>query len=217
MAVTTSVQPLPTLLVAGHATKPVSIKPAEPEDTARPDRTVDAGVIARAVRGDDAAQRAIYEQHADRIFRLAHRMSGNVATAEDLTQDVFLRAFERLGQFRGDSRFGTWLHRLAVTVILNGTRHRGTEQREVTLDPALMKSGAHAALEPDAKDRVRQAVTDLPSDLRIVVLMYDVEGYSHDEIAELTGVSSGASRMRLLRARQLLRASLAQDGEEFGR
>ena len=213
---TTSVHPLHTLLFPGHATRPVSIKPAEPADSARPDRTVDARVIAQAARGDAGAQRAIYEQHADRIFRLAHRMTGNVATAEDLTQDVFVRAFERLPQFRGDSRFGTWLHRLAVTVILNGTRERGTEQREVTLDPALMKSGGHTALEPDAKDRVRRAVADLPSDLRLVVLMYDVEGYSHDEIAELTGVSSGASRMRLLRARQLLRAALAQDGEELG-
>jgi RNA polymerase sigma-70 factor (ECF subfamily) len=216
MAMTTSVHPLSYLLIPAHATSSVSIKPAEPGTTSRPDRTIDAGVIAQAARGDGVAQRAIYEQHADRIFRLAHRMTGDVAAAEDLTQDVFIRAFGRLRQFRGDSRFGTWLHRLAVTVILNGTRQRGTEQREVTLDPALMKSGGHTALEPDAKDRVRRAVAELPSELRIVVLMYDVEGYSHDEIAELTGVSSGASRMRLLRARQLLRASLAQDAEEFG-
>lgn len=213
---TTSVQPLPTLLVPGHATRRVSITPAESEDTARPDRTVDAGVIARAARGDSGAQRAIYEQYSDRIFRLAERMTGDVAAAEDLTQDVFVRAFDRLRQFRGESRFGTWLHRLAVTVILNGTRERGTERREVTLDPALMKSGGHAALEPDTKDRVRRAVAQLPTELRMVVLMYDVEGYSHDEIAELMGVTSGASRMRLLRARQLLRAELAQDGEEFG-
>jgi RNA polymerase sigma-70 factor (ECF subfamily) len=87
----------------------------------------------------------------------------------------------------------------------------------VTLDPALIRSGGHDALEPDAKDRVRRAVAELPSELRMVVLMYDVEGYGHDEIAELMGVSSGASRMRLLRARQMLRAALAQDGEEFGR
>jgi RNA polymerase sigma-70 factor (ECF subfamily) len=194
----------------------VSIKPVEPE-AVRLDRTVDARVIARAARGDASAQQVIYAHHADRIFQLAHRMTGNVATAEDLTQDVFVRAFDRLRQFRGESRFGTWLHRLAVTVILNGTRQRGTEQREVTLDPALINSAGHTALEPDAKDRVRRAVADLPSDLRMVILMYDVEGYSHDEIAELTGVSSGASRMRLLRARQLLRASLAQDAEDFGR
>ena len=206
---------LPTLLNAPHATSLVSIEQAEPRPAAT-DRTVDAGVIARAARGNGVAQRAIYEHYADRIFRLAQRMTGNVAAAEDLTQDVFMRAFDRLGQFRGESRFGTWLHRLAVTVILNGTRGRGTEHREITLDPALMKSGGHAALEPDAKDRVRQAVADLPAELRMVVLMYDVEGYTHDEIAELMGVSSGASRMRLLRARQMLRAALVQDGEELG-
>src|SRR4026207_2329011 len=107
---TTSVHPHHPLIVPGNASRLVSIKPAESEDTARPDRTIDAGVIAQAARGDDPAQRAIYEHHADRIFRLAHRMTGNVATAEDLTQDVFVRAFERLRQFRGESRFGTWLH-----------------------------------------------------------------------------------------------------------
>ena len=206
----------PLLFISGNDSTPVSITPAESAPSARAtERTVDAGVIARAARGDEPAQRAIYEQYAERIFRLANRMSGNVATAEDLTQDVFLRAFARLDQFRGESRFGTWLHRLAVTVILNGTRERGTEHREITLDPARANSGAHAAIEPDTKERVRQAVAALPPELRMVVVMYDVEGYSHDEIAEAMGVSSGASRMRLLRARQLLRGTLAQDGEEF--
>jgi RNA polymerase sigma-70 factor, ECF subfamily len=212
---TTSV--LPALFVPTDAPANVSIRPAEPEHPAPVDRVIDAGVIARAARGNSAAQRAIYDHYAERIFRLAKRMTGNVGAAEDLTQDVFMRAFDRLRQFRGESRFGTWLHRLAVTVILNGTRERGTERREVTLDPALIRSGGHDALEPDAKDRVRRAVAELPSELRMVVLMYDVEGYGHDEIAELMGVSSGASRMRLLRARQMLRAALAQDGEEFGR
>lgn len=208
---------LPTLSVPAHAATFVSTIPAESEQAALPaDRIIDAGVIARAARGNSIAQRTIYEHYADRIYRLAQRMTGHVTLAEDLTQDVFVRAFDRLQQFRGESRFGTWLHRLAVTVILNGTRQRGTEQREITLDPAIMKSGGHAALEPDAKDRVRRAVAELPSELRMVVLMYDVEGYSHDEIAQLMGVSSGASRMRLLRARQVLRAALAQDGEELG-
>jgi RNA polymerase sigma-70 factor (ECF subfamily) len=208
---------LSSLFVSTEASTSVSIEPAESDHPATPtDRVIDAGVIARATRGNSEAQRAIYDQYAERIFRLAQRMTGNVATAEDLTQDVFMRAFDRLRQFRGESRFGTWLHRLAVTVILNGTRQRGTEQREVTLDPALARSGGHAALEPDVKERVRRAVAGLPPELRMVVLMYDVEGYGHDEIAELMGVSSGASRMRLLRARQMLRAALAEDGEEFG-
>lgn len=206
----------PLLFISGNDSTTVSVTPAESAEPARaPDRTVDAAVIARAARGDDAAQRAIYELYSERIFRLANRMSGNVATAEDLTQDVFVRAFDRLSQFRGDSRFGTWLHRLAVTVILNGTRGSGTQHREITLDPARANSGAYSAIEPDTKERVRQAVAALPPELRMVVVMYDVEGYSHDEIAEAMGVSSGASRMRLLRARQLLRGTLAQDGEEF--
>ena len=212
----TGVDTLRAPVLPGTAPTPVWIQSSPPEhSTPSTNRVVDAALVGRAARGDGDAQRAIYEQFADGVFRLAHRMTGNVAAAEDLTQDVFLRAFDRLKQFRGDARFSTWLHRLAVTVILNGTRQRGTERREITLETTVATTGETAKLEPDTRDRVRQAVAQLPSELRMVVLMYDVEGYSHDEIAELTSVSSGASRMRLLRARQLLRAALARDGEEL--
>jgi RNA polymerase sigma-70 factor (ECF subfamily) len=173
-------------------------------------------IVRLAVMGDEAAQRLIYDAHADRIFRLAWRMTGDRAAAEDLTQDVFVRAFDRLRQFRGTARLGTWLYQLGISVILNALRRqRSREAREVPLDPGVKADTGAPGLEPDTRDRVRAAVRQLPEDLRIVVIMYDVEGYQHEDIAELVGISSGASRMRLVRARGMLRSMLALDGSEW--
>lgn len=137
--------------------------------------------------------------------------------AEDLTQDVFVRAFDRMHQFRGDSGLGTWLHRVAISVILNAVRKQQvTSAREIPLEvtePAASNSGA---IELDVRDRVRAAVASLPGDLRVVVLLYDVEGYTHNEIADMMGITAGACRMRLLRARQILRTLLPLEREEWG-
>jgi RNA polymerase sigma-70 factor (ECF subfamily) len=165
-----------------------------------------------------SAERALYEQHVDRIFRLALRMTGNATLAEDLTQDVFLRAFDRLQQFRGDAQFSTWLHRVAVSVILNAIRkRRASEAREVDLEASAPVTGQSGAIDLDVRDRVRAAVAQLPEDLRMVVVLFDVEGYSHNEIADMMGISSGACRTRLMRARQLLRAMLPLERQEWSR
>jgi RNA polymerase sigma-70 factor, ECF subfamily len=167
--------------------------------------------------GDQPFARELYERYVDRIHRLALRMTGNAAMAEDLTQDVFVRAFQRLDQFRGESQPGTWLHRVAISVILNAVRKRQVmTPRELPLletQPAATNSGA---IELDVRDRVRAAVAQLPEELRVVVLLFDVEGYTHNEVAEMVGISSGACRMRLLRARQLLRSMLPLEQEEWG-
>jgi RNA polymerase sigma-70 factor (ECF subfamily) len=161
-------------------------------------------------------ERAIYNHHVDRIFRLALRMTGNTAMAEDLTQDVFLRVFERLHQFRGESGLGTWVHRVAVSVILNAIRKQNaTATRELPLEPTIAAASRSGELELDVRDRVRAAVAQLPEDLRVVVLLYDVEGYSHNEVADMIGITPGACRMRLLRARQLLRAMLPLERKEW--
>ena len=162
-------------------------------------------------------ERAVYNQHVDRIFRLALRMTGNTAMAEDLTQDVFLRVFESLHQFWGDSGLGTWVHRVAISVILNAIRKRNaTATRELPLEPTIAAASRSGELELDVRDRVRAAVAQLPEDLRVVVLLYDVEGYSHNEVADMMGITAGACRMRLLRARQLLRAMLPLESKEWG-
>jgi RNA polymerase sigma-70 factor (ECF subfamily) len=167
---------------------------------------------------DRAAERALYEQHVDRIFRLAVRMTGSAELAEDLTQDVFLRAFDRLHQFRGDAGLGTWLHRVAISVILNAIQKRKVAAaREVPLDATEPATGRSGAIELDVRDRVRAAVAQLPEELRVVVVLHDVEGYQHNEIADLMGISAGACRMRLLRAHQLLRTMLPLEREEWGK
>jgi RNA polymerase sigma-70 factor (ECF subfamily) len=159
----------------------------------------------------------VYDRHVDRVFRLAFRMTGNTALAEDLTQDVFLRVFERLHQFRGNSELGTWVHRVAISVILNAIKKRNTSAtRELPLETTLAAATRSGELELDVRDRVRAAVAQLPEDLRVVVLLYDVEGYSHNEVAALMGITAGACRMRLLRARQLLRAMLPLEQKEWG-
>jgi len=154
-----------------------------------------------------AFEREVYEQNVDRIYRLALRMTGDATTAEDLTQDVFVRVFDRVHQFRGESGLGTWVYRVALSVILNAVKKRQAS-REVTLESTAPAPGNSGAIELDARDRVRAAVAQLPEELRVVVLLYDVEGYTHNEIADMMGINSGASRMRLLRARQLLRTML---------
>jgi RNA polymerase sigma-70 factor (ECF subfamily) len=166
---------------------------------------------------DQAAERALYEQHVDRIYRLALRMTGNGQLAEDLTQDVFMRAFDRLHQFRGESGLGTWLHRVAISVILNAiTKRRNVMGRELPLDPSTAAASNSGAIELDTRDRVRAAVAQLPDELRVVVLLYDVEGYQHNEIADMIGITAGACRMRLLRAHQLLRSMLPLEHKEWG-
>jgi RNA polymerase sigma-70 factor, ECF subfamily len=182
-----------------------------------PDEAASAKAALPTTAHDRVAERALYEQHVDRIFRLALRMTGSTEMAEDLTQDVFMRAFDRLHQFRGESGLGTWLHRVAITVILNAIAKRKTAAaREVPLDPTALAPSRSGAIELDVRDRVRAAVAQLPEELRVVVLLYDVEGYQHNEIADLMGISAGACRMRLLRAHQLLRTMLPLEREEWG-
>lgn len=178
--------------------------------------TVDDEVIRLAAQGVEHAQRAIFDAHAEHVYRLAARMTGDAALAHDITQDVFVRAFERLPQFRQDAKLSTWLHRIAVTVTLNTLRkRRSIAVRELPLDAAREHASVVAPLEPDVRDRVRAALDQIAAGLRVVLLMYDVEGYSHDEIAAALGINAGASRMRLLRARETMRTLLSVDGSEW--
>lgn len=181
--------------------------------TASP-RDVNAAVVALAMAGDEAAQRTIYQHHAERIHRLAWRMTGDAGWAEDLTQDVFVRAFARLHQFRGDARLGTWLYQIAMSVILNARRrHQSRESRERPLPEDLKADTGPQRIDPVLRDRVRDAVRRLPADLRAVVVLFDVEGYAHNEIAAMLRISSGASRMRLNRAREQLRSMLPMEDD----
>ena len=182
-----------------------------------PDRTTSEGSsedradAALAAAGDQSAFGRLHARHAERVHRLARRFVGADA-AREATQDIFVRAWEKLHLFRGESGFGTWLHRLAVNALLrratNAARLAG---REVPVDMATHEEGGQTRA-PDAAVHavldVQSALERLDKDVCAVVVLHDLEGYSHHEIADLLAISPGASRMRLHRARTQLRSLL---------
>jgi len=165
-------------------------------------------LIHRAQQGDRAAFEALYRAHAGRVYALCLRLTADAAQAEERTQDAFVRAWERLATFRGDSSFSSWLYRLTVNEVLLGRRaERRREQRIVTTDdPAALERPRGA--EVGAALDLERAVAALPPGAREVFVLHDVEGYRHEEIAELTGIAVGTSKAQLFRARRLLREAL---------
>jgi RNA polymerase sigma-70 factor (ECF subfamily) len=176
----------------------------------------DFELVQRARDGDEVAFRSLYDANVDRVFRLCFRMVGNEHQAREFTQDAFVRVWECLDQFRGDSAFSTWLHSIAVSVVLNGLRkvdrHR---KRERSLEDAGHLGRPQRGPEPGVGDRLKEAVDRLPEIYRTVFLMYDLEGFPHGEIAEALGVAVGTSKARLFRARELLRESLGEAMREY--
>ena len=176
----------------------------------------DRELIARAKLGDEKAERTLYDAHVDRVYRLAYRMSGSPDLAQDFTQDAFVRAFSRLAEFRGESSFSTWLHAIAVSVTLNGMRKvKRFRERETELDDARELGGEARGAEPDLKDRLKDAIESLPEHGRVVFLMHDLEGYTHEEIGEVLDIPTGTSKARLFRARAALREKLAAFAGEW--
>jgi len=165
-------------------------------------------LIARVIAGDRLAGRALYDTHAPRVYSLAYRLSGDAEKAREFTQDTFIRAFSRLSQFRGDAAFSTWLHRITVTVVSNARRSEVRIAREVTLDEAHSIEAAPVA-EPDLKECIARAVEELSDAYRTTLIMHDIEGYTHAEIAEILGVPEGTCKSRLSAARAQLREALA--------
>jgi RNA polymerase sigma-70 factor (ECF subfamily) len=173
-------------------------------------------LIARVQHGDAAAERELYEAHVDRIYRLAYRMAGDETLAKDITQDTFIRAFDRLAEFRGEAAFGTWLHTIGHSVALNTLRKvKRFQRRETELDDAVGIGTGKVGVEPDVRRRLRQAIDDLPHRYREVFVMHDVEGYKHHEIAAALGVQVGTSKAQLSRARAKLREALSDFAEEW--
>lgn len=174
----------------------------------------EAEAIALAQAGDSSAFSSLYALHKRRVYSLCLRMLGNVAEAEDLTQEAFLQLYRKIGTFRGDSAFSTWLHRLAVNVVLMHLRKKGLPQ--ISLEEALEPSqddgprkdiGARDLTLTGSIDRVtlERAVENLPPGYRLVFVLHDVEGYEHNEIAEMLDCSIGNSKSQLHKARMKLR------------
>ena len=170
----------------------------------------DQELIGRVLAGDPSAERALYDAHVDRVFRLVYRMAGDLERAQDYTQETFIRAFDRLSGFRGEAALSTWLASIAISITLNGLRKvRRIREREVSLDESLQVGRSGREAEPDLKERLTQAIDDLPEGYRAVFVMHDVEGYTHEEIGTSLGVHPGTSKAQLFRARARLREALA--------
>lgn len=174
--------------------------------TAAADREDDD--VRLAVAGDTEAFERLYRAHVGRVYALAVRLVDR-EWADDLTQEVFIRAWSKLATFRGQARFGTWLHRLAVNLILTrrGTL-RSRQSREAGGDDIVGLVASPRAASPGVRLDLESAVRTLPERAREVFVLYDVEGYSHEEIANLMDVTIGTSKSQLHRARMLMRAYL---------
>ncbi|MEO7086049.1 MAG: RNA polymerase sigma factor [Gemmatimonadaceae bacterium] len=170
--------------------------------------------VARAASGDRIAFERVYRRHVNRVYSLCARMVADRDRAEELTQDVFVRAWEKLGLFRGESSFSTWLHRLTVNVVLNArksdgrSRSRFEETNEEAGGMDSMAGVVGSPLPPGDMLDLEEAIEKLPKGARRVFVLHDVEGYKHEEIAEMLGVTSGATKAQLHRARLLLREAM---------
>ena len=169
----------------------------------------DAQLISRVIAGDRTAGRELYDAYSPRVYSLVYRLSGDAEKARELTQDTFIRAFSRLSQFRGDAQLSTWLHRIAVTTVSNSRRSEIRFKREVSLDEARSVASAAFDADPDVKESIERAVENLSEVYRTTLIMHDVEGYTHAEIAEVLGVPEGTCKSRLSAARAQLREALA--------
>lgn len=180
---------------------------------------VAADTVRRAQQGDVAAFERLYRDNADRVFALCLRLSGDSGRAQELTQDVFVRAWQKLGTFEGKSAFSTWLHRLTVNLVLMHLRKKGLQlvSLEETINPSEEDApkrdfGSRDTQLAGSVDRVtlERAVASLPPGYRMVFVLHDVEGFEHNEIATMLECSTGNSKSQLHKARLKLRELLRQ-------
>jgi RNA polymerase sigma-70 factor (ECF subfamily) len=166
--------------------------------------------VARVLDGDRDAARELYDAHVRRVFSIAYRFAGDEERARDLVQEAFIRVFAQLSGFRGDAALSTWIYRVALTVFANVQRRERRHTREVAIELAdMVVDERRPQADPDLTQRLHEAINALPEIYRVTVVMYDIEGFSHQDIAEATGVAVGTSKSRLSLARAQLRATLA--------
>jgi RNA polymerase sigma-70 factor, ECF subfamily len=183
----------------------------------------EAAAIERAKQGDAHAFQELYDKHKRRVYSLCLRMTANTAEAEDLTQEAFLQLYRKIGTFRGESAFSTWLHRLSVNVVLMHLRKKSLpvvsleESTQAGEDDTPKKDfGAEDLALAGSIDRLQlqKAVNDLPPGYRTIFVLHDIQGYEHNEIAEIVGCSIGNSKSQLHKARMKLRDLLKMNRAE---
>jgi len=163
--------------------------------------------VALAARGDSSAFERLYRTHVTRIHGLTRRMLGS-HMADEVTQDIFVRTWQKLGQFRGESAFSTWLHRLALNVVIERRRAFAVQRGRMADDPSALDHVTVAPARADLRVDFEAAMEQLPVGAREIFVLHDVEGHKHREIAVLLGITSGTSKRQLHRARMLMRKHL---------
>ena len=168
----------------------------------------EAQIIRKACQGDPQAVRTLYERYAPRVFAVVRRIAGDDELAQDYAQEAWIRAFRALPTFRGDARFSTWLHRIAVNAALQAARKATTRNRRRSDMPDEIPV---TPLRRDAllEERLEDAMDRLPEGMRQVLILHDVEGYTHEEIGEALGVATGTSKSQLSKARAKMREMLS--------
>ena len=183
------------------------------------DRDAELALARRVAEGDESAFETLYRAHAGRVFALCVRMSGSRQRATELTQDVFVHVWQRLGSWRGESALSSWIYRVTVNLVLSNVRGEQRRQKHEMTDEfafdeqrptdADVRRTTHAdarrtTYSPEDRIDLERAIAALPAGARTVFVLHDIEGYQHNEIAKLTGTAEGTCRAQLHRARKLL-------------
>ncbi|MGA9997989.1 MAG: RNA polymerase sigma factor [Pyrinomonadaceae bacterium] len=203
--------------MASHVARPNEAEDVTVTETEKTPST-DYALTQRAAEGDMQAFEELYQRHNRRVYSLCLRMTQNVSEAEDLAQEVFIQLFRKIGSFRGESAFTTWLHRLTVNQVLMHFRKRGVRMEQTTEDGETPIQIVQGTANPNAMpvvDRIAldKAIAQLPPGYRTVFTLHDIEGHEHEEIARLLGCSVGTSKSQLHKARMKLRGLLRQQNE----
>jgi RNA polymerase sigma-70 factor (ECF subfamily) len=177
-------------------------------------RGADLALVGRIKAGDQGAFETLYRQHATRLYNLASRMTGGQAETDDLLQEIFLLAYRKIGSFRGESTLGTWLYRLAMNHCLDVLRNRQTkmgQQTESMDEPDAMPVASPVpVLSAVSRIDLERAIASLPPACRAAFLLHDVEGFGHQEVGDMLGVSEGTSKSQVHKARTRIRAHLGK-------
>ena len=209
---------MPTNLARKHS---IDSMTAVPPANGSPDRDADAQLIERARTGDVDAFEHVYRREVGRVYALCLRMTADATRARELTQSVFIRAWDRLGSFRGDSQLSSWLHRIAVNEVLVEARSDKRRRARVVLandesdddaesSDAPGLSGITMPVDTETRIDLERAISALPPGARTVFVLHDIEGYRHEEISRMTGSAEGTLRAQLHRARKLLMEALSR-------
>ena len=172
---------------------------------------IDLELVQRCRNGEREAQFELYQLHKDRVFNIAYRMANNQQDAEDITQMAFVRVFKKMDSFRGDSAFSSWVYRLTMNVCINHFRKEKKKKELIVNELSeqtnlkMLKTGEQA---PKMKPFLEKAIRALPSGYRTIFVLYDIEGYKHEEIAQMMNISIGTSKSQLHKARKELKQLL---------